>query len=340
MTESSSVLNWILFFYIYCFLGWCVESTYVSCFQKKWVNRGFMHGPYIPLYGTGALMVTYITLPIKHSVVLTFVIGAIAASILEYVTGVLMEAIFKVRYWDYSEHRFNINGHVCLLNTIEWGFLSIFLVFILDHPVAAIVNYLAEPVQLVLVSIISIIFWSDFAVSVKAAFDVRDMIIHMTQAKEEIYRLQRRLDVLIAVADDSFENWKEEKMDMMEDRMEALEERLGIMRNAKEERRAGRRELMTNMQERFQALKGKTWAQKEEKNRFMDEFREELESLKEKFSLERRKDARFENHLRRHKKSLLLNSPTATSREFKEAFEELVAQVEEKYNNKKKEKQR
>ena len=66
MTETSSTLAWILFFYVYCFLGWCVESCYVSYFQKKWVNRGFMRGPYIPLYGTGALMVTYVTLPTKH----------------------------------------------------------------------------------------------------------------------------------------------------------------------------------------------------------------------------------------------------------------------------------
>jgi uncharacterized membrane protein len=295
MTESSSILAWILFFYIYCFLGWCVESTYVSCFQKKWVNRGFLHGPYIPIYGTGALLVTYVTLPVQDSVILTFFVGAIAASILEYVTGALMESIFQVRYWDYSDRKFNINGHVCLLNTLEWGFLTVFLVFFLDRPVADLVNALNETVQLILIIVISLVFWSDVVASVKAAFDVRDMIIHMTEAREEINRLQKRLDVLVAVADDSLENWKESRYDRMEGRVEALEERLGMVKEGK---------------------------------------REELESLREKLSQAKTKEARLKRRLGWNKRGLLRNNPTATSRKFKEAFEELAAQAKEKRKQK------
>lgn len=294
MTKTSSIAAWILFFYIYCFLGWCVESSYVSFFQKKWVNRGFMRGPYIPLYGTGALMVTYVTLPVKQSIIMTFIIGSLAASVLEYVTGVLMEAIFKVRYWDYSEHKYNLNGHICLLNSIEWGFLSVFLVFVLDKPVAAIVNRFSEPVQFGTVILISLIFWSDFAMSVKAAFDVRDMLIKMTEVKEEINRLQRRLDVMIAVADDSFENWKEEKMDRMEDRLEILEKRLGLN----------------------------------------EDFRKEMESIRERYLLTKKKESGLSWKFGIHKRGLLLNNPSARSSKFKEAFEELVARAEERRKQK------
>ena len=335
MTESSSILAWILFFYVYCFLGWCVESLYVSYFQKKWVNRGFMHGPYIPLYGTGALMVTYVTLPVKNSLALTFVIGAVAASVLEYVTGVLMEALFKVRYWDYSERRFNINGHVCLLNTVEWGFLSVFLVFVLDKPIAALVDSLTVPMQVAAVVLMSVIFWTDFVLSVKAAFDVRDMIMKMTEAREEIYRLQRRLDVLIAVADDSFDNWKEEKKDMMEGRLEVLEERLGVVRSAREEKRAEQKVLLQNIQERLSRLVERGLEQAGEQPGFADVFKEELDNIKERIQAARGKFSGTERRLGLHKKNLLLNNPTATSKKFREAFEELVSQAEEKRKNKK-----
>lgn len=302
MTESASIFVWILFFYVYCFLGWCVESLYVSYFQKKWVNRGFMRGPYIPLYGTGALMVTYITLPVKHSILLTFVIGAISATILEYITGVCMEALFKVRYWDYSDHRFNINGQVCLLNTIEWGFLSVFLVFVLDKPVARLVYSMNESLQMVLVIVISLIFWTDFIRSVEAAFDVRDMIIKMTEAKEEIYRLQRRLDVIVAVADDSFDNWKEEQKDKFEDRLENLGDHL------------------ENLGDHLETL-GDRLENAEER---LTEIREALEARK----AERR--LMMQERINNQKKKMLLNSPSATSKKFKEAFEELRAYVEEK----------
>ncbi|MCI5596351.1 MAG: hypothetical protein MR380_06540 [Lachnospiraceae bacterium] len=339
MTETSSTLAWILFFYVYCFLGWCVESCYVSYFQKKWVNRGFMRGPYIPLYGTGALMVTYVTLPTKHSVILTFFAGAFSASVLEYVTGVLMEAIFKVRYWDYSDHKYNINGHVCLLNTVEWGFLTLFLVFVLDKPVAKLVNGLTEPVQLGLAVLISLIFWTDFILSVKAAFDVRDMIVKMEEAKEEITRLQRRLDVLIAVADDSIENWKEEHLDMMEGKLEILEEKLAINYEEREakrrEKKAERRAELQNISDRFHALVEENWERKEEKIKFMEEFKEELDGFREKHALARKREERLSRPYDFWKSNLLLNSPTATSRKFKESFEEVLEHAKGKKKDKK-----
>lgn len=261
-----------------------------------------MRGPYIPLYGTGALMVTYITLPVKDSILLTFLIGSISATILEYITGVGMEALFKVRYWDYSEHRFNINGQVCLLNTIEWGFLSVFLVFVLDKPIAKLVCSITEPLQKVLVVLISLVFWTDFIRSVEAAIDVRDMIIKMTEAKEEIYRLQKRLDVIIAVADDSFDSWKEEQKDKFEDRMENLGDRMENLGDRIED--FGNR--LENMEDR------------------RTEIRETLEAKKTERKL------MMQEKINNQKRKMLLNSPSATSKKFKEAFEELKAYVEEK----------
>ena len=102
--------HWLTFFYIYCFFGWSFESAYVSLRKGRFVNRGFLRLPMLPLYGTGAVMMLWVSLPVKDHLALVYLSGVIAATILEYVTGWSMERLFKVKYWDYSNQHFNLNG--------------------------------------------------------------------------------------------------------------------------------------------------------------------------------------------------------------------------------------
>ncbi|MDU5262591.1 MAG: putative ABC transporter permease, partial [Clostridium celatum] len=95
--------KWLLLFYLYCFIGWIWESCYVSLKKHKWINRGFLKGPLLPIYGSGAVVVLISTLTVENNLLLVFVIGMISATILEYITGVAMEKLFHVRYWDYSK---------------------------------------------------------------------------------------------------------------------------------------------------------------------------------------------------------------------------------------------
>ena len=104
--------QWVLLFFFYCFLGWVWESCYVSACRRQWVNRGFLHGPLLPIYGSGAILILFVTLPAQDHLWLVWLLGMIAATALEYVTGDVMERLFKVRYWDYSKKRFNLNGHI------------------------------------------------------------------------------------------------------------------------------------------------------------------------------------------------------------------------------------
>ena len=106
-------IQWAFFFFFYSFFGWCFESAYVSLKQKRLVNRGFIHGPFLPLYGTGGVMMLVVSSPFRDNLLLTFVAGCIGATVLEYVTGVAMEALFKVRYWDYSHKKLNFQGQIC-----------------------------------------------------------------------------------------------------------------------------------------------------------------------------------------------------------------------------------
>ena len=86
MNYNYTLVDWLLFFYIYCFIGWCIESTFVSVKQKKFVNRGFMRGPFLPLYGSGAVLMLYVSIPVRNNLLMTFLSGCIAATVLEYAT--------------------------------------------------------------------------------------------------------------------------------------------------------------------------------------------------------------------------------------------------------------
>lgn len=105
MIENYSITEWIAFFFIYSFLGWCIESAIVSFNKRKLTNRGFLKGPMLPLYGSGAVIMLLSTLWAKDNYVLVYICGTIGATALEYVTGVLMEMMFNMRYWDYSNKK-------------------------------------------------------------------------------------------------------------------------------------------------------------------------------------------------------------------------------------------
>ena len=183
-----SVTQWVFFFYFYCFFGWCFESTYVSVKTRKLTNRGFMHGPFLPLYGSGAIMMLVASMPFQDNVPLTYLAGCVGATLLEYVTGVVMEALFKVRYWDYSSQKFNFQGHVCLKSTLAWGGLTILMTSVVHRYVEQVV--LSVPIQVLtaVTFVLTAVIFADFALSFKAALDLRDVLVKLEEAKAELAR--------------------------------------------------------------------------------------------------------------------------------------------------------
>lgn len=126
--ESNPFIKWSLCFFFYCFIGWIWETGYVFVRTGQWENRGFLHGPFLPIYGFGALVILWFTTPAKGNVWLIFLLGMLGATLLEYLGGILLEQIFHARYWDYSGVPLNLNGHVCLPCSFVWGLFSILLV--------------------------------------------------------------------------------------------------------------------------------------------------------------------------------------------------------------------
>jgi uncharacterized membrane protein len=126
-------VQWTLYFFFYAFAGWAWESMYVSVLSRHWVNRGFLHGPFIPIYGFGALLILVMTYFVRYHAAAVFFVGMIGATILEYGTGMLLDRWFHIRLWDYSRAVWNFRGYVSVVSSIFWGVLAVVLV-IWIHP--------------------------------------------------------------------------------------------------------------------------------------------------------------------------------------------------------------
>ena len=188
-----SLLQLMLFFYIYCFFGWIIESTYVSVCTGNWVNRGFMRGPVIPIYGTGAVIVLFAVIPFRTSPILVFIVGTVAASILEFVTGFVMERIYKVRYWDYSDKPFNLCGYICLFNSLCWGVLSILLIYLVHSWIEKGVLFLNDMVLLSIDSGISSLFIVDLFNSSTTAVELKRMLANSQKLKDDLMNIHNKM---------------------------------------------------------------------------------------------------------------------------------------------------
>lgn len=296
-----SIIKWLFFFYFYCFFGWIFESAYVSLRSKKFVNRGFMRGPFLPIYGSGAIMMLVVSMPFQDNIFLTYIAGCIGATVLELVTGVAMEALFKVRYWDYSNQKFNYKGHICLSSTIAWGFLTIFMTEFLHKVVEKIISFIPAMTINVVTVIVTVYIIIDFTLSFKAAMDLRDILVGLEKAKQEMERIQKRLDVIIAVANDEREMRKLENSMRIDDLMESIEERFGAFKER----------IKINPSE------------------FMEDVREEITELRSRYIVEKEHRLQFKRLKDFYQRALIKGNPTMYSRRFEEALEELKKAADE-----------
>lgn len=202
-----TVAQWLLFFFAYCFVGWVWESCYVSVRKHQWVNRGFMHGPLLPIYGSGAVIILLMTIPVRENLGLIFLFGMVGATTLEYCTGVCMEKLFKVKYWDYSNYRFNLNGHICLRVSIGWGVFSILLVRGMHLPVEYLVLKIPDNAAQLAAYILTVAAAVDFTQSFNEAMDLREIITKWSESNERIQRIQSRLEAISAFTGSEYQDY-------------------------------------------------------------------------------------------------------------------------------------
>lgn len=201
---SYSLTQWVLFFFIYCFFGWIWECFYVSATHawkdKKWrfINRGFLHGPLIPIYGSAAITILLATIRLREDALAVYVLGALTATLFELVTGTAMERLFEVKYWDYSNLPLNYHGHICFFVSLFWGFFSVLLVQVIHVPVERFLMGL--PVFLCEIAAFALMaaFAYDISQSVNEALDLREVLRALSEHNETVRRLESRVNARIA----------------------------------------------------------------------------------------------------------------------------------------------
>ena len=315
----DSLYVWVFFFYFYCFFGWCFESAYVSLKCRKPVNRGFMRGPFLPLYGSGAIMMLVVSMPFQDNLVLVYIAGCIGATALEYVTGVVMEALFKVRYWDYSKNSFNYKGYICLWSSLAWGALTILMTEVIHKPIEQLVLKIPTQILTVVTLLLTAVIFADFALSFKAALDLKNVLVSMEKAKTELLHIQKRLDVIIALANDDLANKREEFAENIGQRKEALSEELETRID----------DLRKGIEEKLESGK-KLLQLSENSSKHWEKLRSELADLRSKYnsSVEDRK--RLSKSRDFFQRNMLRSNPTMSSKRFREALEELKKSAAEK----------
>ncbi|MDR0978675.1 MAG: putative ABC transporter permease [Lachnospiraceae bacterium] len=181
----------VIYFLIYSFLGWILESVYKTILEKKFINSGFLHSCFCPIYGLAALIMLIFLNEYKHNYVLLFVLAFVLLSAWEYVVGALLEKFFKTKYWDYSDKKINIKGRVCLDNSIAWAVLGFVFIKWLHPFIVSILEKLPTD-ETLLISIILFLGVSiDFIITV---IKVCTININLKKLSEITERLKEEME--------------------------------------------------------------------------------------------------------------------------------------------------
>ena len=169
---NSIHLIWLLFFF-YCVVGWFLESTYCSIPAGHFINRGFLNGPYIPIYGTGAMVGLALfggfTDPLQ-----IFLLGGAMCCALEWVTSWGMEKLYHARWWDYSDKPLNLQGRIWIGGFVEFGLGIVVAVLVVNPPVLRVLEKVPRTTAIVLAIVTFLIFAIDLAISHNSAIKMRD----------------------------------------------------------------------------------------------------------------------------------------------------------------------
>lgn len=181
------------FFAVYSLIGWVLESVFHTVWEKKLVNRGFLNGPFIPIYGFGALLVLFVLVPFKEHWFIVFPVSIFLTTAIEYLTGWAMEKIFKNRWWDYSQFPLNLHGRICVLFSLGWGFLCLILVYVIDPLVSRLISLPPIWLSNLLAALLFSLIIFDLAVTIRATIDLNEKLRQL-QTIGSLVR-QRRVDL-------------------------------------------------------------------------------------------------------------------------------------------------
>lgn len=220
-----TLYNALFYFFIYAFLGWCLEVAFNKVKRGVWVNRGFLNGPLCPIYGVGVVGITWlvdksckiidlkpasladllkgINLDQIWGLFLLFLMITVSTTLLELVTGVLLEKLFMTKWWDYSDNKLNYKGYICLRFSLAWGATGTFVMLVVHSAVVSSVALLGRFQTQLILSAMLTLFVLDLAATIKALINFRKLLFELEKVSEEYnHAKDKLLSELESIIDD------------------------------------------------------------------------------------------------------------------------------------------
>lgn len=241
------IYDLMFYFYIYSFLGWCTEVAFATVKQRQFVNRGFLNGPVCPVYGVGVVSVVTLLEPFRNRLLLLYVLSVILVTLIEGMTGWILDRLFHHKWWDYTAMPLNIGGYVCLLFSVVWGLACVLIVKLIHPLTEKLVEILPVSAGLVLLTGFTACLAADVAVTTGS-----------------VLKLNRRLDMLEKIglelheiSDKMGSNIHENVMDAMEKFEDAAQERKERLTSLTEETKEKTEWMRRHSVQRYEELRSK-----------------------------------------------------------------------------------
>lgn len=187
---------WI--FLVYAFLGWCTEVVFQAAIRGKFINRGFLNGPVCPIYGFGVLAVIGCLTPLKDNLAVLFFGSVVLTTVLEFITGFVLEKFFCDKWWDYSNEPFNIKGYVCLRFSLAWGIACVIVVDIIHPIIMKGISLIPHVLGIVLACVFTAMMAADAVVSILAAVKMKKRLVLMEELSEKLHDASDKLGTVLA----------------------------------------------------------------------------------------------------------------------------------------------
>lgn len=196
-------LDLFLYFIVYSFIGWVMETTFASIRNRRFINRGFLIGPFTPIYGFGAVLIIQCSNWISGmfedsfiSLFVTVISSTLVVTVLEFITGLLLERVFDTKWWDYSSNAFNFKGYICLKYSLLWGILAFLLIQVVHPVILQIVELIPVTSKGKISTLLAMYFFVDTIKSITDTLDLRKVIINysdlsVSKYKEKIIKYKR-----------------------------------------------------------------------------------------------------------------------------------------------------
>lgn len=212
------LIDWFWHFAVYSFLGWLLESIYISIRQHRLVNRGFLNGPFCPIYGFSALLVLLVLSPLRDFWPLLLLAGILLTTGLKYLTSWLLETLFHARWWDYSKLRFNLHGRITLFHALGWGALSLVLAYVLDPLLSQLLVRIDPLLRLILACLLLALLLLDLAITIAGTIGLNRQLARLNEmtrmARQKNSEFGQNLQTRLVFIVRSFREWRNQANDL------------------------------------------------------------------------------------------------------------------------------